>query len=451
LIYEAALDPSQWPRFLETLGETIHGHNLLLSSVSTQPELGIEATGRPDPEYLSRYARDYHDKDPWLIAGAASGHLRPGVVALGEEILSRDAFRKSVFFADLGHRYKVYGGVAAVVAGPDSLGALSSHQFAFGQFDDAERTLFSVLAPHVERALLLHARMTNLEVRQRAAADVIDRIPAAVILVDRDGRPVLVNRAAREILQEGDGLRSDREGLTTRRPSETQSLRALVAACLRTSAGLGLSAGGTLKVLRPDPKPALQLLVSPLRSGDSLRESASTPGAVIFIHDPARTAGPSPDVLMHLYGFTLPLGTHALRLTVVDDQGNYHSDDLSVRVVDTTPPAIVSATPSVNVLWPVNHRMVPVTVAVTAQDLVDPAPVCKVMWITSNEAAGAPGSGPAGTDVELAGPLSMTLRASRSGRGAGRVYTAGVECSDFSGNPATTTVTVSVPHDQGRR
>lgn len=148
---------------------------------------------------------------------------------------------------------------------------------------------------------------------------------------------------------------------------------------------------------------------------------------------------------------SLPVGVHTFRLTVVDDQGSYTSDHVTVSVVDTTPPAIIHAAPSVSSLWPANHRMVPVTVAVTAQDLVDPAPVCKVMWVTSSEASSALGAGPSGTDIDLTGPLSVSLRASRLGRGTGRVYTAGVECTDFSGNRASRSVAVTVPHDQGKR
>ena len=45
----------------------------------------------------------------------------------------------------------------------------------------------------------------------------------------------------------------------------------------------------------------------------------------------------------------------------------------------------------------------------------------------------------------------MNLRAERSGKGRARTYTITVRCTDASGNSATKTVTVRVPHDQGKR
>lgn len=61
-----------------------------------------------------------------------------------------------------------------------------------------------------------------------------------------------------------------------------------------------------------------------------------------------------------------------------------------------------------------------------------------------------PGGGDTPPDWVITGPLTVDLRAERSGKGSGRVYTITVECSDASGNTATKTVTVTVPHDQGK-
>lgn len=119
----------------------------------------------------------------------------------------------------------------------------------------------------------------------------------------------------------------------------------------------------------------------------------------------------------------------------------------SVSVVDTTPPVIGTASASPAVLWPPNHKMVPVSVAVQVTDVCDAAAACHITSITSDEGAGA-GSGNAGPDAEITGPLSANLRAERSGQGDGRVYTLALECSDGSGNTSGRTVDVFVPHDQ---
>jgi hypothetical protein len=48
-------------------------------------------------------------------------------------------------------------------------------------------------------------------------------------------------------------------------------------------------------------------------------------------------------------------------------------------------------------------------------------------------------------DWAITGPLSVTLRAERSGAGTGRIYTIQIEARDAAGNTMLQNVTVSVP------
>jgi len=99
----------------------------------------------------------------------------------------------------------------------------------------------------------------------------------------------------------------------------------------------------------------------------------------------------------------------------------------------------VMATP--NVLWPANNNMVPVSLTVDVTDNSDPAPVCQITDVTSNEAA-------ADTAWQITGPLTLDLRAQRLGMGTGRVYTITVTCTNSSQLSSSANVTVRVPHDQ---
>jgi hypothetical protein len=106
-----------------------------------------------------------------------------------------------------------------------------------------------------------------------------------------------------------------------------------------------------------------------------------------------------------------------------------------------TPPAITSLTVDPEVLWPPNHKMVAVSLQVTATG--DPSPECRIDSTTSNEPRTVPGE----DDWVVTGPLTMGLRAERDGSGNGRVYTINVTCTNTSG-AASRTIGVSVPHNQ---
>jgi dipeptidyl aminopeptidase/acylaminoacyl peptidase len=104
-------------------------------------------------------------------------------------------------------------------------------------------------------------------------------------------------------------------------------------------------------------------------------------------------------------------------------------------------PTVTGVTATPNVLWPANNNMVPVSLTVDVSDNSDPAPVCQITDVTSNEAG-------AETAWQITGTLTLDLRAQRFGMGVGRIYTITVTCTNSSQLSSTANVTVSVPHDQ---
>jgi hypothetical protein len=87
--------------------------------------------------------------------------------------------------------------------------------------------------------------------------------------------------------------------------------------------------------------------------------------------------------------------------------------------------------------------MIPVTITGTASGSCNAAS-CHIVSVSSNEKT-EPG------DWVITGNLTLNLRADRSKKGSGRVYTITVQCTDAAGNVSTSTVTVSVAHDQGHK
>jgi hypothetical protein len=144
----------------------------------------------------------------------------------------------------------------------------------------------------------------------------------------------------------------------------------------------------------------------------------------------------------------LPLGARTFTLTVNDGHGGTSSDTVTMTIRDTTAPAISAVTPSANLLWPPNHKMVPVSLTATASDLVDAHPVCRIAGVSSSEPTDGLGDGDTAPDWEVLTGLSLNLRAERAGIGTGRVYRITVMCTDGSGNVAAASATVTVPHDR---
>jgi hypothetical protein len=130
--------------------------------------------------------------------------------------------------------------------------------------------------------------------------------------------------------------------------------------------------------------------------------------------------------------------------------GDGMSDPPRPRIVhrDTLAPAFKSLTASSTALWPPNHHMVPVTVTAELVDLLDSAPTARIVSVSSNEPIDGEDDGSTSPDWEITGPLTVNLRAERSGTGTGRIYTIQVEGRDAAGNTTLQAVSVSVPLDR---
>lgn len=162
---------------------------------------------------------------------------------------------------------------------------------------------------------------------------------------------------------------------------------------------------------------------------------------------------PSP-VITDNHPACFALGETPVTFTATDHSGNHASCVGHVRVVDTTPP-VITVMLNKTVLWPPDHKMVNIAAAVTVTDICDPAPTFVLSSITSNEPINGLGDGDTAPDwvgASLGTPdAAFQLRAERSGKGSGRRYTIVYTAFDLSGNRASTTVIVFVPHDQSGR
>jgi len=124
--------------------------------------------------------------------------------------------------------------------------------------------------------------------------------------------------------------------------------------------------------------------------------------------------------------------------------------DTTVEVVDNRAPDCGEAYPSIQEIWPPNHKYVDIEI----MGVTDPdgdAVTITITGITQDEPLDAVGNGdgktsPDGTGV---GTTIACVRAERQGTGNGRVYEISFTATDPVGAECSGSVTVCVPHDQG--
>ena len=173
--------------------------------------------------------------------------------------------------------------------------------------------------------------------------------------------------------------------------------------------------------------------------------------AVVVFPDPTVTGTNDSDLITITppSGSTFPVGATEVLVTVSENTTNVASCSFTVTVVDAEAPVITDVAVSKVMLWPPNHKMVNVTVNYQVTDNCDSAPV-STLTVTSSETEDALGSGKTKPDWIVVDAHHVKLRAERSGKGVGRVYTITITATDKSGNSTLQDVTVVVPHDRGQ-
>ncbi|WP_409343372.1 exo-alpha-sialidase [Paenibacillus sp. MBLB4367] len=149
--------------------------------------------------------------------------------------------------------------------------------------------------------------------------------------------------------------------------------------------------------------------------------------------------------------FTLTAdGMNKVEYRSMDSAGNVEDvKETTIRVDKTAP--ILSLTLDVTSIKAPNHKLVPIRATLNYSDGLSGIDSVVLRSITSNEPENGLGDGDQPNDIQDAlygtDDTSFSVRAERSGKGQGRVYTIIYAAIDKAGNETTASATVTIPHD----
>jgi len=303
LVYQAVQDEAGWQIFLDQLADVFHASDAVLHCQDTSHDRGgFVANGRTDPFYQQQYNAYYGARNEWLIRGRHL--LTEGTVALGEEVISPSDLRRTEFYHDWLRPQHILHTMGAIIVRQGALVSICSfvrepHKAPFG---DPEKALLAHVLPHMRQALLLRQHVLCLQEVQTALAQALDQLPFGYLLVDQHGRVLLLNRTARRILEQRDGLSLMARGLAATRAEDTTRLHHLVQAAARR-----LPVRGDMTLLRPSLRRPYTLLVTPIATVAGLHAETRAV-AVLFLTDPEQELRLPAQTIAQVLGLTLAEG-----------------------------------------------------------------------------------------------------------------------------------------------
>lgn len=305
-LYEAAVQPAEWPRFLEDLAAVVGADamSLLAASVDGPGMRELTFDVGTDGQAAKDYREYFGALDPYIEAGSLD--LPAGKVIRSDTVVSDADLVRTEFYNDFYKRNGWHHGFGAKIF-EDSEGVaatLTGHRRQdAGPFGPEALDVLSRLLPHLRRALAIRRQVEGIELERDAGSQLLERVSIGTLLVDQRGRLVRTNRIGDEILAANDGLRIGAEGLETATPKQTAALRRAIAGAAETSRGEIGSAGGRLRVTRPSGGRPYLLEVSPVDRGAEVWGSTKCLAAIL-VTDGNGGIQPDIDALRTFYDLT---------------------------------------------------------------------------------------------------------------------------------------------------
>jgi DNA-binding CsgD family transcriptional regulator/PAS domain-containing protein len=301
LLYEAAMDESRWPDTLKQLSELTESQagTLWVLDRSDQPRYPTFTFVNLDPAFIQEYLDYMAPLDP--TAQYVVRHPHQSVIHDGLVITERDKSRSAYYdwhlrYGDL--RFRMVGQVSpapAVQAGVSMLRTSKS-----GRFEPADIERFAFLQRHIHRALALGFRLGSLGTLQQCTTELLDRNPAAILLLDDQKRIVYANRRAEALHTARDGM-SLSGGLQLASNQDNDKLQTLI---VQTIADSSLAtAGGGMQASRPSGRRPYVILVYPM-SARYETLMALRPAVCVVVIDPEVTASVPLERLQAVLGLT---------------------------------------------------------------------------------------------------------------------------------------------------
>ena len=318
-IYDAAVDPAQWPEAMVRLSWCFDAPGYVLAGATEEvthilPQVIEPSQAQGYRELLRNYPEP--QSNPLRDAAIRQG-LHPGKVFIQEQLVDAPEWSASEIYQTMFKPNGVETQIVLILATHGSP-TLHSH-VAFNRprrdpFNAGECRLLASLYPHFRRAIDIHQRLEGKTLLGRLALEALERLVAGMILVSADGRVIHANAAAEAIFRQCDGLGAAGGMLHAAHPVESARLQRLVREAAAAFNREVPAAGGALALSRPSGKPPWQVIVSPLAPRNPLGVGPRNSAALVMVTDLEAQADAPENTLRALYGLTQAEARVALAL-----------------------------------------------------------------------------------------------------------------------------------------
>ena len=302
VLYDAALDETLWPEALQELVSVTRsqGASFWTLESSEQPRLPIFTTFNFDDRFINDYLKSMVPLDPtvqYLVHHPDEPIVHDGLVISERDKDFHPYYDWQRRQSDIHFRM-----VGQTRPTPTVQAGVALHRTRkMGRYEPEDLERFALVHGHLQRALAIGIRLGSLGATERCTSALLDRHPAAILLLDEHKCIVYANRRAEAFRTAADGIQLSRRGLVLARKQDNDKLQTLIAGVLSGAALPGV--GGVMRAPRRSGKRAYGILVAPI-AGRYPGLTAFRPAVCIIITDPETRTSLPIDRLRGAFGLT---------------------------------------------------------------------------------------------------------------------------------------------------
>jgi DNA-binding CsgD family transcriptional regulator len=302
-IYDASLDPSQWPAVLAGIADYVPGAFVnLFAQDAARPEAQAFYSHGITPEYLQLYFDKYIHINPMFPAML---FFEVGRVIGIEDVMPHEEFAQTVFFKEwVKPQGFLESSMAAILdkSGTRLSGIAVAPGRSHGQVTAASLRRMELIVPHVRRAMLVGNVIEQHKVDAAELGDTLDGIAAGMFLVDASANLVRANARGLAMLEQGTVLRAVGRSLVL---ADTQARAALQESLALAAAGdASLGARSVSIPIGGTDQPHVAHLL-PLTAGSRRRAGAAYAAvAALFVREAELDVAHPVETLAHAFRLT---------------------------------------------------------------------------------------------------------------------------------------------------
>jgi DNA-binding CsgD family transcriptional regulator/PAS domain-containing protein len=308
-IYQGSFEDVSWKESLELLREYLDAKFVTLSIVA-KTALRQEATINVGPiafDEFVQYESEYQKYRPNVETRLGEVYTINDWLTLNRSEYGK--FNELLEISDINHY------MGAWVCSLENLDCFIRVMRTRGSepFVKEEERLISLIAPHFARALEIRSRLAQSEIVNQIYSDAMDRLAVGGIVLDQNGKVLVMNAIAADLLKRRDGITLVNGTMRAVSTQDDRALQNLIRAALSGENANEPRHAQAVSITRASGARDLGVVVGGIRLGAKVGDRWRT-GATVFIRDPENGVRTDPAILKQLFGFTQAESALAMQL-----------------------------------------------------------------------------------------------------------------------------------------